>query len=106
MTTLYTPTAWAAGATPLSAANMNHLEAGVRGAVPVGSVIPSYGLHNGFLELNGATISRTTYPELFNWTVSNNLLGSGKPFGPGDGTTTFKLPTQAALGSLRFYIAT
>jgi hypothetical protein len=38
----------------------------------------------GYLKANGATISRTTYPALFN--------AIGTAFGAGDGSTTFKLP--------------
>ncbi|WP_294240878.1 tail fiber protein [uncultured Chryseobacterium sp.] len=39
---------------------------------------------NGYLECNGAAVSRTTYPELF------NLIGT--TYGSGDGSTTFNLP--------------
>lgn len=44
-----------------------------------GSAIP-----NGYLECNGATVSRTTYATLF--------AAIGSTYGPGDGATTFHLP--------------
>jgi phage-related tail fiber protein len=39
---------------------------------------------NGYLECNGAAVSRTTYAELFN--------AVGVTYGAGNGTTTFNLP--------------
>lgn len=58
------------------------------GGVDVGTIV-SFGatyqsLPSGFLECNGATISRTTYADLFN-VISTT-------FGSGDGSTTFKIP--------------
>jgi len=56
------------------------------GSVPAGSVI-WYGKSiapSGFLECNGAAISRTTYSNLF------SVIGT--TFGTGDGSTTFNLP--------------
>lgn len=44
-----------------------------------GTVIP-----NGYLECNGATVSRTTYATLF--------AAIGSTYGAGDGATTFKVP--------------
>lgn len=44
-----------------------------------GNAIPS-----GYLECNGATVSRTTYATLFS--------AIGSIYGPGDGATTFHLP--------------
>lgn len=44
-----------------------------------GSAMPS-----GYLECNGATVSRTTYATLF--------AAIGSTYGAGDGTTTFALP--------------
>lgn len=44
-----------------------------------GTSVPS-----GFLECNGATVSRTTYAALF--------TAIGTAWGPGDGSTTFNLP--------------
>lgn len=60
--------------------------------VPIGTVIP-YIFPNapvGFLSLDGSTISRTGYADLFALANSNSLIGS--VFGPGDGSTTFQLP--------------
>ena len=41
----------------------------------------------------GQTLSRTADKKLYDWVVANNLLeqtaGDGKPFGLGDGSTTF-----------------
>lgn len=41
-----------------------------------------------FLECDGSAVSRTTYANLF------QLIGT--TFGPGDGSTTFNLPTYGA----------
>ena len=46
----------------------------------------------GWLFLQGQTLSRTTYKKLWDWASANNYVGSGKPFGAGDGSTTFTLP--------------
>lgn len=53
---------------------------------PTGSVITmaSENVPNGYLECNGAAISRTTYSNLFS--------KIGTRYGNGDGTTTFNLP--------------
>lgn len=45
----------------------------------------------GWLQLNGATVSRATYATLWSWIVANGFSG-GAPFGNGDGSTTFTLP--------------
>lgn len=50
------------------------------------------------LECNGALVSRTTYANLF------AILGTTE--GAGDGSTTFQLPTIAAVGSARYVIFT
>jgi microcystin-dependent protein len=56
------------------------------GEPPVGSVITTFedACPTGYIEVNGAAISRTTYSRLFSkyWTK----------YGAGDGTTTFNLP--------------
>ena len=54
--------------------------------VPTGSVLPFAGatVPSGFLECNGAAVSRTTYADLF--------TAIGTTFGTGDGTTTFNVP--------------
>lgn len=54
--------------------------------LPVGSIIP-YGASktpDGYLLCNGATVSRTTYSDLF--------AAIGTTWGSGDGSTTFTLP--------------
>lgn len=47
----------------------------------------------GWLLCQGQTLSRTADKKLYDWVVANNLLeqtaGDGKPFGLGDGSTTF-----------------
>lgn len=54
--------------------------------MPTGSVItyPVNNIPDGFLECNGAELSRTTYAGLFS--------SIGVAYGVGDGTTTFKIP--------------
>jgi microcystin-dependent protein len=58
----------------------------IANAMPIGSVIMwlSSSAPTGFLEMNGAAISRTTYADLY------DLLGT--TYGSGDGSTTFNLP--------------
>lgn len=46
---------------------------------------------DGYLECNGAAVSRTTYAALF--------AAVSTTFGAGDGSTTFNVPTIAAVGS-------
>lgn len=49
----------------------------------------------GALFLNGQTVSRATYPALWQWANDNLLVGSGpttNAFDVGDGSTTFSLP--------------
>jgi len=55
-------------------------------APPVGSVImhAASTAPSGWLECDGSTVNRSTYPDLF------NVIGS--TFGAGDGSTTFGLP--------------
>ena len=54
--------------------------------VKVGSVMiwPTATIPAGWLECNGAAVSRTTYPELF--------TAYGTNYGAGDGVTTFNIP--------------
>ena len=61
--------------------------------LPVGSFMfwsgnnpPEY-----FIEPKGQTLPRATYPDLYQFAVSNGLIGSGKLFGAGDGSTTFTI---------------
>lgn len=90
----YVPTTWVNGGAPgISAENLNKMENGIdmahqeidagwspgdikttaRSTPPV-----------GWLECNGAAVSRTTYAALF--------AAIGTTFGAGDGSTTFNLP--------------
>lgn len=92
----YTPTPWADGSAPdITAANLTNMEdqlVALTAAVnalapfPVGSIIfmPSSAVPTGFLECNGATVSRETYAALF------GIIGT--VYGSGDGSTTFGLP--------------
>jgi hypothetical protein len=43
-------------------------------------------------DVTGRTLSRTEYKELFGLVTKRGLIGAGKPFGEGDGSTTFVLP--------------
>jgi phage-related tail fiber protein len=82
----YTKTNWVDGITPLSAQNMNNIEAGITEMFPPGMIafFAADSPPTHFLECNGAAISRTTYAELF--------AAIGTVFGVGDGSTTFNLP--------------
>ena len=62
------------------------LEAQIRDVVPAGTVIAfaANSTPDGFLLCNGATVSRTTYAELFS--------AIGTIYGSGDGSSTFNLP--------------
>lgn len=66
--------------------------------VPIGTVVP-YLFPNapvGFLILNGATISRSTYNDLYSMANTSSLVGT--LFGAGDGSTTFTLPDYTGIG--------
>ena len=43
-------------------------------------------------DVAGRTLSRTEYKELFDLVTERGLIGEGKPFGEGNGSTTFVLP--------------
>lgn len=61
---------------------------------PTGDVEPTMRstAKDGTLLCNGATVSRATYAALWAWVQEQALAGAGKPFGVGDGSTTFVLP--------------
>ena len=61
---------------------------------PIGTVQSTFDTTapTGWLLLQGQTLSRAEWTELFVWASARNLVGAGKPFGDGDGTTTFTLP--------------
>jgi microcystin-dependent protein len=51
-----------------------------------------------FLPCDGSAVSRSTYADLF--------TAIGTTYGAGDGTTTFNLPTLAAVSGVPWFIAT
>lgn len=56
--------------------------------------------HESWLLLDGRTLSRTEYADLYNWVIANNLLRSGPgpmEFGTGDGSTSFTIPNPGGL---------
>lgn len=69
-------------------------------ANPVGSLKIGLTVLDGFLEMNGALLTRSTYPELFAYASDNSLLvteavwtaGRFGMFSDGDTATTFRLP--------------
>ena len=71
-------------------------------AVPTGTILDYTGLvaPDGYIIANGAELSHTTFSQLWNWAVSNNLVvnQSSIPstahgyYGTGDGSTTFTIP--------------
>lgn len=67
---------------------------GVSNNAPIGTVVGYLGTvaPENWLILQGQTLSRADYSGLLKWANDNELVGTGKPFGPGDGTTTFVLP--------------
>lgn len=69
-----------------SAVNKTQFDAGLSITTPVGSVLAFAGtsVPNGWLECNGAAVSRATYSLLF--------AAIGTLYGIGDGITTFNLP--------------
>lgn len=64
----------------------NHTHDDIKQRVPTGSIItfPTSTVPIGFLECNGAELSRTTYADLF--------AVIGTTYGVGDGSTTFNIP--------------
>ena len=65
--------------------------------VPLGAVMgwPAGTAPDGWHLLDGATLSRTTYADLFTFATDNSLLGT--VFGVGDGATTFTLPNATGM---------
>ena len=61
----------------------------LEGGIPTGTVVPwtKSTIATGFLECNGAAVSRTTYSALF------AIVGT--TYGAGDGSTTFNVPDLA-----------
>ena len=94
MSTLYDPTDWVTGVTPISEANLDKMETGIRAGMPVGAMIiwPDSTPPTGFLTCDGANVLRATFVELWDFVNTNGLAGAGLPYGVGDGSTTFDLP--------------
>ncbi|KKL92939.1 hypothetical protein LCGC14_1879690 [marine sediment metagenome] len=93
MSTLYDPVVWTPG-DPVNISRLNQMDDGIRAVTPVGSMViwPLPAAPAGFLTCDGATVLRATYDILWAFVNANGLAGSGKPYGVGDGSTTFVLP--------------
>lgn len=71
-------------------------------AVPTGSILSYTGsaVPDGYIIPNGAEVSRTTFSNLYQWAVANNLIKNQSSipntphayYGSGNGSTTFTLP--------------
>ena len=71
-------------------------------AVPTGTLMSYTGLSapDGYIVANGAELSRTTFKNLYNWALSNELIIDQAEipntahgyYGSGDGSTTFTIP--------------
>jgi microcystin-dependent protein len=85
-----------APATSASAAPKSYIDALLLAGLPPGVIFPyaSSATPVGFLECNGAAVSRTTYAALF--------AAIGTTFGSGDGSTTFNVPDLRG-EFMRFY---
>ena len=61
--------------------------------LPVGSMMLWSGTNppEYFIEPSGQTLLRTTYADLYEYAVTNDLIGENKLFGEGDGSTTFTI---------------
>jgi hypothetical protein len=78
----------------------SNLSIATSGGVPVGAIFyfPATVSPTGYLELNGALVSRTTYAALWAYAqASGNLAASDVAwqvgqFSPGDGSTLFRIP--------------
>jgi microcystin-dependent protein len=69
-------------------------------SIPIGATMEwmsTTTIPTDWLYRDGSTISRTTFSALFSFASTNNLIGVGKPFGAGDGSTTFSLPDDRGL---------
>lgn len=69
------------------------------GSVPTGSMFPLTGntVPAGYVQANGQSLSRATFPTLWTWVQSSgNLVSQGSKtrgsYGTGDGSTTFTVP--------------
>ena len=70
-------------------------ELGITGAI---AAFPSDTAPIGWIKLNGAVLSRSSYSKLYDFAVNSNNLAASEAtkqlgqFGPGDGITTFTIP--------------
>jgi microcystin-dependent protein len=85
------------GNTTFLKSSMTALESSI---VPAGSIhwFATVNAPSGYLKLNGAVVSRNSFPKLWAHASSSGNLASSEgakqsgQFGPGDGSTTFSLP--------------
>lgn len=71
-------------------------------AVPTGTILNYTGknIPDGYISPNGAELSRTTFNQLYQWAVANNLVRAQSSipntphgyYGSGNGSTTFTIP--------------
>ena len=71
-------------------------------AVPTGTILDYTGITapDGYIVANGAELSRSTFSQLYQWAVANNLIVDQELipttahafYGTGDGSTTFTIP--------------
>ena len=91
------PRTWTNGEIPTQTEMNTHVRDNFNAVAPVGELkyliraatSVETVINNGWLECNGAAVSRTTYATLF---AVFNALSPALPFGVGDGSTTFNLP--------------
>ena len=83
---------------PIGANNVDVLWTGstwiVKATVPTGTILDYGGsiAPAGFELCIGQTALRSNYSGLIRWATQNNVIGTGKLFGDGDGSTTFVFP--------------
>jgi microcystin-dependent protein len=69
-----------------SMTRLNVLSPGI--ILPYGGTVAPIGWHL----CDGSTDEREDYPRLIAWAIENDVIGSGKLLGAGDGSTTFTFP--------------
>ena len=92
ITVIYTGTAF------MLVSNTSH------GFYPTGQCIfvPATAAPNGFIKMNGALLSRTTYAALYSYALASGNMAANDgaweagQFSPGDGATTFRIPDGRA----------
>lgn len=89
MSSSYEQQVWSAGVSPLSSSRMTHIEEGIALGPRVGEVCWFPWLEDGFLELDGSTVSISAFQRLFDKASAKGQVGPGKTFvDNGDGTFT------------------